>query len=471
MLNYAKGIFEIGGLTLFSVVLGGFLVGFRHVRENLQKISDQKKYLIKLRTPAFDAIYHLILKSRLDRADRFFGQKLFSAQSFYVCWSLSIMYSIGFFLFSWLFGGAGSVGELSIFSTDIHWSSRLLFVFIVGITSWIFVYFTDGELFIIRKLLGKFPASLPFSVLWIANVTVIGVIEAVIFGVGFWFYGTMYGILFLPGLAVITIVCTLAGALAWAGNDAISSANSRQLNTSIFSSVVFMVIFLFFQKLNVFSITMVLFFGVLPFLNATLDWLSWAFSRFLGRSILEKRTFPALIIHATIDVFLAVVLLIVLTSLMTAAVELVNKIAIWRAFPGMILHLEPVMDSLHKQPFGEHRWITAMLLSTLLPTVLHLTMVLFAMITNITPKWFRMAARSNLINYCRAACKDEKYAALQDLTIPAIYFTSTWVLAIALFVFGCWGGWYLGAESINSVVQLLWQSANWTLQVVNGLSI
>jgi hypothetical protein len=145
-----------------------------------------------------------------------------------------------------------------------------------------------------------------------------------------------------------------------------------------------------------------------------------------------------------------------LSLLLTAGISAVNKVAVWRGFPDAVLHVGPILKSLHQAPFGEYIWITLMLLSPLLPTILHLLMVLFALIIP-SRGFFREKALSNLEEH-----HNSKEPANQHLTIPALYFTSSWLLALLVFVTVGWSFWALGSNYIGIAAEKIWWIADAT---------
>ncbi|MBF0368806.1 MAG: hypothetical protein HQL52_05035, partial [Magnetococcales bacterium] len=197
--------------------------------------------------------------------------------------------------------------------------------------------------------------------------------------------------------------------------------------------------------------------------NSILDWLSWGLSRYLGWRILKRRMIAVLVGHAFIDLGIAVVLLGGLAFLLAGGAEGVD---LWIQSRGHdpMLQVETTLLSL-RDPFGEHRWITWMLLSTLIPTFFHLLTVFFAFITLWPKGFFRKWAYTNLENY-------HNYSAgkppLQLLTPPAAYLIGVWFVAGALLWGVGWGILEIGSMVLDPAAYTIWWMADLGLNVARA---
>lgn len=126
------------------------------------------------------------------------------------------------------------------------------------------------------------------------------------------------------------------------------------------------------------SIVLISFFGILPLFNGLADWLSLWASRRLGehlRGTVQGETLTvgrlvwAMIWHIVFDLAAAVGLLCGLAFVIAFAMQ---RISDWRGF-GFDVAGEIATAAAH--PFGQGFWFTAMLFSTLIPTVLHFVML------------------------------------------------------------------------------------------------
>ena len=119
------------------------------------------------------------------------------------------------------------------------------------------------------------------------------------------------------------------------------------------------------------------------------------------------------------------------------SVEAVNLLAQWRGV-SFSLDLEATLTGLKTNPFGEHRWVMFMLLTTLIPTLFHLLMVLFAVVTQI-PNWMRNWAIQNLEEYHTSPLEEPP----SQLLTPAVtYFSVSWIFALVSLLGAGFGLWW-----------------------------
>jgi hypothetical protein len=172
-------------------------------------------------------------------------------------------------------------------------------------------------------------------------------------------------------------------------------------------------------------INILLFFVILPPLNAFWDWLAWESSRALSRKLLENISGRKIILHIFVSLGIGIGLVIGLT---VSAAEVVTFFNHW-----MVTHTQSSflpLDSLAKtalqRPFTpDGIWISIMLFSTLLPTLGHLIFAVFgALIVRTPARW-----RTTLIRII-----SEPTSSAQ-LMLPILYFT--FIPVVGLLVVGC----------------------------------
>jgi hypothetical protein len=438
-------------------ICGASLPIFKHYYEQLKNPADRERYIAEFKNPTFDKIYKTTLNSGLAILDRIFGEKFLSFRSLGLCWLLSFVYSISFFLIAWLFGAGGENGVVELFRSDTEWYIRAFLIIIIGLSTWLYyVLFKIINLIPakFKKILGSFGNK---HTNWVLEYLVITI--PITFGIAMLIVaitGERAGNGTLVGLGAVA--GAVAGTIARAGVEIVVGAG------------VFSVIVLFFLDLNHSTITIIFFWGLSPLLNSILDWLSWGVSRCLGKHIQEKNNIPWVLIHGFADFVVAIALLLGLSALLVGGISAYNWIVLWRGFPDVELQLGPILESLHTDPFGKYRWVSWMLLSTLIPTVLHLLMVLFSLITkNATMGGFRRAALVRLENHHQAAKKKGKKAADQDLNLPAIYLTSSWLLAIIFFSSGAYLVWLTAANLTGPAAEVVWKTADLTWRFLGGV--
>jgi len=121
---------------------------------------------------------------------------------------------------------------------------------------------------------------------------------------------------------------------------------------------------------------LLLFLALLPLANAPLDWASLGLTRWLLRLGRVKGTAFWEAAMSVVDVFGALVIMVVLAGVTAAVVSLANTVG-----PGPVLPLGPLFEGLRNNPAdAPNLWIYLMLFSTLLPTAVHLTAALAALV-------------------------------------------------------------------------------------------
>jgi hypothetical protein len=202
-----------------------------------------------------------------------------------------------------------------------------------------------------------------------------------------------------------------------------------------------------------------LFWVFLPLANALLDWLSWAISRALGREILRRQSWATVLKHGLLDAVLAVVLLVLLAMLLAAGIEAVN---LWFAGQGSKPPVDAarLLDGARDQPFGPGGlWVTMMLVSTLIPTLLHVFSLCLALLTRLTPD----VLRQWMLAILEAPDPD-----LADLTSLALLRMMAWPVAIVAVLVLVKGLLDALASAALPMSELLYALAQWTMGNLRG---
>ncbi len=117
----------------------------------------------------------------------------------------------------------------------------------------------------------------------------------------------------------------------------------------------------------------------LPVINAIMDWLSMAITRYLmEETIVRARAIRTLLFYLLVDAAVALFLLLVMFFLILTLFVHINEIqkGYENAFSIPII---PLLETLNDDPFApEVRWLTFMLAMTVVPTLLHYLIVWFS---------------------------------------------------------------------------------------------
>lgn len=118
--------------------------------------------------------------------------------------------------------------------------------------------------------------------------------------------------------------------------------------------------------------TFLLFFALLPLLNAPFDFLSLGLTRGFLRRGLQEGGF-SLLRYALIDAIVALVIIVVLAVVLVIAIQLFGNLELRGGQPVRTLDLQTLLDSVERDPLaGENWWVYALFLTTQAPSLFNL---------------------------------------------------------------------------------------------------
>jgi len=121
-----------------------------------------------------------------------------------------------------------------------------------------------------------------------------------------------------------------------------------------------------------------LFLPLLTLLNAPFDWFSLGLTRTLLRLGLEKQGWWPYA-FAVIDVLIAIPMVLLLSCLLAVGIQGFDFVALHHGASAAILPLDAVFDDLQNNPWQWHlSWLYALLLTTILPSLINCTIACFA---------------------------------------------------------------------------------------------
>lgn len=348
-----------------------------------------------------------------DTLRRLLGVNPFTVESYQFCFLLALIYPIMSFTVSWVISGNGVFGSLEIMSSDMSLSVRLgsLVIWMAGIILIIWNSQTP-----IRKSTFNVVASVVIIVsiiaVFVITLNIIGIafvgVTSLILSIGMLIAdsSTRYGALTVTGSGVFAFVgkrtFSVSGiaaaimALVFIGVVISSTALPRGMSTFLvlggtlasgwlyeknklkkklvlywfFHGLVFLTASLVALNLidNTNVVLVLLFYLILPLINAPLDWLSLGITRALLQSIrFNHHRFGRALVWSLVDLGLAVVALLLVSGVMVSVVSLANLLTI-----KPIVDLQNLFNSLNSlENWQNNLWIYFMLLSTLIPTAIH----------------------------------------------------------------------------------------------------
>jgi hypothetical protein len=357
-------------LILLTTILL-WLLPFPSGSVRLQLANDPDRYDLWARlggVPLFER-YRLTIRRFQSWLGQWFGPA-FSIQSFERCVAIAFVFPVGLFLLaSLLYGyknGQVSMWELLLFLT----CALVLGVFV----RWLFqtVYSSalrawgriggDPELaeIIARVLLGAFAVVLSFAIAFAVASSVAGSFADI-------------------GTVAFAILGGFAFALAFAVAFALAG-------TWAFAIALVLVTVIALTMAKQFAFFLLLFFVILPLLNALMDWGSWAVTRYLlvpvehaPDGVAGVSMVVALIL---LDIAAGLFFVVALAAIIPIGLELVDMLLSvfgreafnWRALAARTL----------SAPWDEGLFVTGMLLTPLVPAIANITLGFTAMLVPLT---------------------------------------------------------------------------------------
>jgi len=148
------------------------------------------------------------------------------------------------------------------------------------------------------------------------------------------------------------------------------------INLIIFA--ISILIFISYNTSNLYFIG--LFIIILPLTNSILDYISLKISLYMAREILVDKSIIKVFLHLLADLMVAIILLLGLALFLYFSIELFND------YSTENIPIKEMLNSAYHDPFSlKNGWITFMLLSTLVPTFVHLVIAMGALLIEIFP--------------------------------------------------------------------------------------
>lgn len=138
---------------------------------------------------------------------------------------------------------------------------------------------------------------------------------------------------------------------------------------------------------NEITISIYLFLIILPMINSQFDFVSLSISRYFSKKIANDNSVLLIFIHLLLDIFFAVMLLLILVNFLYNAIEYINRFV----DINKSISIKDIFLNTMQNPFSlDNIWITAMLLTTLLPTLIHflLAIITFILYTSKVSSWY-----------------------------------------------------------------------------------
>lgn len=406
-------------LILFTTILL-WLLPFPSgsVRAQLEKVEDRLDLRARLGAEPSFARYRMAVRRFNGWLQQWFGPP-WSAQAFERCVAIAFVFPVALFLTaSVLYGykhNSVTTGELLLFLFGVVMVS-IVVRFISHLIYWLVqrkwrTAGGDNELaeIIARILLGAFAVVFAFAIAFAVASSLAGqfsdigtVVFAILGGFAFAFaFALAFAIAGIWALAIALVIVT-----------ALALTMAKQ-----------------------FAFFLLLFFVILPVLNALMDWVSWAVTRFLLTRMQAAPDGPVGV--ATIaglliaNIGAALVFMFALAIILPIGLEIADLVL--SLFGRAAFDWQRVAAQAVRAPWDEGLFVTGMLLTPLVPTIANMTISL----TAIAAPYTRGAAQAI------QAISDHPEAVPGDAetrqAVRAVYLTRLWYIPAFMVTLGVYG--------------------------------
>ena len=387
---------ESGAVSILSALLIGLFINL---------LSDEGSYQqIAAWVSSPRRLYLNLMWGAQERLDQFFGPPA-SGKAIDRCLALAFFYPAFALFVAWILGGTPTLAGIPIFvsGTPVWLRIAILIVFLGWMGACYAIIQRHIALAeIMRRALPRRMRShsvlvyLSEFLVLSGPVAVVGAVAFVSVSVG---VGAVAFLLLVIGAGAVIGVGV--GAVAGAGAG-VGAGVGAVVGAVVVAGAVAVAVAVAGTGAGAGAVTMLTLYGALPLLNALFDWASWWISRRLLRHLVgsppQDRTVPdydprlriglrKLLGHTAADLFAAIFFLIALAVVLPVLFQFGN-LALTR------FGLPPVewwsyLAAARRDPFGEGFLVTAMLLTTLLPTAAHFLALAFSLLLPLPTLWGR----------------------------------------------------------------------------------
>lgn len=349
-----------------------------------------------------------------------FGVQPFTEGSYLLCLRLALIYPWMAFFIVWILGGSGEFSGLYLFPSESALFERLTFVitfvfllyllskmfsmkdhapFITFIVAFTFTYglafagaFADAFVGVVAFTFAIVIATTVYRTTAFAVSVSVAIAFAFAFIVAFIVTFAIIRTTALAGTTGFAYAFGFAVALAGTIAGIVTViyiriySNTFYFTTSRKIARYWFVFNCFFLSMSIIVIAwtlnqdqaainillMLIFLVTLPLINALMDWLSLGFTRGFLYAIRQRRHSGIIaLLFVSLDVILALAFLMAIVSLTVLILAGINA-ATMHSSDQTFLDLKVLFDGLSKDPLAlEYTWIHFMMLSTLIPTLIH----------------------------------------------------------------------------------------------------
>ena len=399
-------------VTYYLPISGLFYAWFY---ATLKEPETKQEYIAKLKKFHFLPFYRYWLKNILNKIDIYLGKpkfsKYFILNNIFFHYSFAILYLFIVFLIIWLLGGSNTIGVLEILPKKDTLLDKFFFIFLfflililillnnnykklnINILSTLipqkYIKFFGGHKIYYSIIASIFVYILYKNIL----ISIITLIFSLVLNL------TTLSILVLSlffSFGAIGLMCFGISIAISVGKFRLPSVGIIVLNSSV-ALTIGIGIYLILSEgyfFNEYNSSLLVFLLIIPFLNAILDFISLTVSRYFSQKIADGESIFLIIFHLLLDLILAVILFVGLAYILYYGIELFNALV----DKNLQIPIKEMLTDTIKEPFAlKNAWITFMLLSTLIPTLLHILLAISTFglqITKLSPFYAKLIGES-----------------------------------------------------------------------------
>lgn len=341
-------------IGLIGSMITTYFIFYKNIKSNLQQSIYREEKIKLLSTHKLEQKYKISLKYIISWLD-----SIYQTSSFITNYSrhitIALCYSFFIFIIFWLLGTEGKVGSIQIINNLAREEKFLIVISLSLYSSMIFLFYNKN-----------YSLKILIPILILGSIT----LEVILLNIG-----SYIGINF-SGLILFVIMLLL-----WKKTIKYHSIEPLFGIFLILFGLLILLQFVFLNHINYKEIyTLGLFLIILPLINGFIDYSSVKISKYMSTQILKNDSILTILFHILIDLVIAVILLLILVFLLYFSTEILNQ------FIDKSIPIKKILLATWNNPFSlENGWITFMLLSTILPTMIHFVLALGALIVAIIP--------------------------------------------------------------------------------------
>lgn len=397
-------------IGIITSLFGAYFWKYKNTKAKLEESHYRHQQTLLLQRSSFEEKYKSTLYSLIG-----WIESIYNPSTWILNYSrhitIALIYSFMVFTVFWTLGASGSLGSIEIFSGSVSLQSKIItlpfFLFYILLLFYLYQDIEKWSDFIIKKLPKKLQLFhfVKIFIITLIVILVVGGVGTIVIGIEI---GGVEIVVVGGGIVMVIVVkqtiksilqTLLIFFISWfLIFTFFSSSNDAWLVASIITLlslpallsikkiglglnfILLGVIILGFVSSSDNIVIITLFFIILPLVNALLDYISLRISLFMANKILKDVSLIKALLHLLIDTIVAISFIYLLATFIYLSITLLN------GYIDSPIPIKEILVATKTDPFNiENGWISFMLISTLVPTFVHFTIALGALLIEVIP--------------------------------------------------------------------------------------